>query len=133
MSELRTRMQTGQTAGSTDAAVKRRLSANEAQNPSADQKSQAAPVRTTNNNHTEKRVRQEESNLKGLAYFQAHYGDEKGERFYNTMREKYGKTATDFSAEKKLTPAQIRRRLETERVSKVKGNDPRQSEEKRKT
>ena len=71
-------------------------------------------------------------NLKGLAYFQAHYGDEKGERFYNTMREKYGKTATDFSAEKKLTPAQIRRRLETERVSKVKGNEPRQSEEKKK-
>ena len=53
------------------------------------------------------------------------------------MREKYGKTATDFSAEKKLTPAQIRRRLETEReterVSKVKGNEPRQSEEKKKT
>lgn len=136
VSELRTRMQTGQTAGSTDAAVKRRLSANEAQNPSTDQKSQAAPVRTTNDSHTEKHVRQEESNLKGLAYFQAHYGDEKGERFYNTMREKYGKTATDFSAERKLTPAQIRRRLETEReterVSKVKGNEPRQSEEKKK-
>ena len=137
VSELRTRMQTSQTAGNTDAAVKRRLSANEAQNPSTDQKSQAAPVRTTNDSHTEKHVRQEESNLKGLAYFQAHYGDEKGERFYNTMREKYGKTATDFSAEKKLTPAQIRRRLETEReterVSKVKGNEPRQSEEKKKT
>lgn len=137
VNELRTRMQTSQTAGSTDAAVKRRLSANEAQNPSTDQKSQAAPVRTTNDSHTEKHVRQEESNLKGLAYFQAHYGDEKGERFYNTMREKYGKTATDFSAEKKLTPAQIRRRLETEReterVSKVKGNEPRQSEEKKKT
>lgn len=137
VNELRTRMQTGQTAGSTDTAVKRRLSANEAQNPSTDQKSQAAPVRTTNDSHTEKHVRQEESNLKGLAYFQAHYGDEKGERFYNTMREKYGKTATDFSAEKKLTPAQIRRRLETEReterVSKVKGNEPRQSEEKKKT
>lgn len=132
VSELRTRMQTSQTAGNTDAAVKRRLSANEAQNPSTDQKSQAAPVRTTNDSHTEKHVRQEESNLKGLAYFQAHYGDEKGERFYNTMREKYGKTATDFSAEKKLTPAQIRRRLETERVSKVKGNEPRQSEEKKK-
>ena len=137
VSELRTRMQTSQTAGNADAAVKRRLSANEAQNPSTDQKSQAAPVRTTNDSHTEKHVRQEESNLKGLAYFQAHYGDEKGERFYNTMREKYGKTATDFSAEKKLTPAQIRRRLETEReterVSKVKGNEPRQSEEKKKT
>lgn len=137
VNELRTRMQTGQTAGSTDTAVKRRLSANEAQNPSTDQKSQAAPVRTTNDSHTEKHVRQEESNLKGLAYFQAHYGDEKGERFYNTMREKYGKTATDFSAEKKLTPAQIRRRLETEReterVRKVKGNEPRQSEEKKKT
>ena len=137
VSELRTRMQTSQTAGNTDAAVKRRLSANEAQNPSTDQKTQAAPVRTTNDSHTEKHVRQEESNLKGLAYFQAHYGDEKGERFYNTMREKYGKTATDFSAEKKLTPAQIRRRLETEReterVSKVKGNEPRQSEEKKKT
>lgn len=137
VSELRTRMQTSQTAGNTDAAVKRRLSANEAQNPSTDQKSQAAPVRTTNDSHTEKHVRQEESNLKGLAYFQVHYGDEKGERFYNTMREKYGKTATDFSAEKKLTPAQIRRRLETEReterVSKVKGNEPRQSEEKKKT
>lgn len=137
VSELRTRMQTSQTAGNTDAAVKRRLSANEAQNPSTDQKSQAAPVRTTNDSHTEKHVRQKESNLKGLAYFQAHYGDEKGERFYNTMREKYGKTATDFSAEKKLTPAQIRRRLETEReterVSKVKGNEPRQSEEKKKT
>lgn len=137
VSELRTRMQTSQTAGNTDAAVKRRLSANEAQNQSTDQKSQAAPVRTTNDSHTEKHVRQEESNLKGLAYFQAHYGDEKGERFYNTMREKYGKTATDFSAEKKLTPAQIRRRLETEReterVSKVKGNEPRQSEGKKKT
>lgn len=133
VSELRTRMQTGQTAGNTDASAKRRLSANEAQNTPADQRSRIASARTTNGSRAEKHVQQEESNLKGLAYFQAHYGDEKGERFYNTMREKYGKAATDFSAEKKLTPAQIRRRLETERETKAKTKEPGQSEGKKKT
>lgn len=133
VSELRTRMQTGQTAGNTEASAKRRLSTNEAQNTPADQRSRTAPARTTNGSRAEKHVQQEESNLKGLAYFQAHYGDEKGERFYNTMREKYGKAATDFSAEKKLTPAQIRRRLETERETKAKTKEPGQSEGKKKT
>ena len=133
VSELRTRMQTGQTAGNTDASVKMRLFANEAQNTPAEQRSRTAPVRTTSGSRAEKHVQQEESNPKGLAYFQAHYGDEKGERFYNTMREKYGKAATDFSAEKKLTPAQIRRRLETERETKAKTKEPGQSEGKKKT
>ena len=50
--------------------------------------------------------------LKGIAYFQANYGEEKGERFYNTMREKYGAAASEFTSDEKLSPANVRRKLE---------------------
>ena len=58
--------------------------------------------------------------LKGIAYFQANYGDEKGERFYNTMREKYGAAASEFTSDEKLSPANVRRKLELESKQKKK-------------
>lgn len=47
----------------------------------------------------------------GPEYFRRYYGEEKGERFYNEMLERYGSTVRSFSADEKLSPAQIRKKL----------------------
>lgn len=129
VNELINRMQTEQTAVNTKAPVKRNLAANKPQETFAGQQLRTDSIRTPNSSASDQ---QGERKVKGLAYFQANYGEEKGERFYNTMREKYGAAVNEFTSDKKLTPAKVRQNLEKETKQNTKQSEAKQNERKEK-
>lgn len=50
--------------------------------------------------------------IRGLDYFKANFGEEKGEEFFSDMRKKYGvATVEHFGSSDKLTYAQVQRRI----------------------
>ena len=112
-------LRVGTEASAKEETPKKRTLASNVPHAASENSSFSAP-RSAEEGGEESLRRTSSQSLKGIAYFQANYGEEKGERFYNTMREKYGAAASEFTSDEKLSPANVRRKLELESKQKKK-------------
>lgn len=112
-------LRVGTEASAKEETPKKRTLVSNVPHAASENSSFSAP-RSAEEGGEESLRRTSSKSLKGIAYFQANYGDEKGERFYNTMREKYGAAVSEFTSDEKLSPANVRRKLELESKQKKK-------------